>query len=883
MQNPYPRVYSEKPLIIAYSLNEENSDKELIGNKAKSLIKLSGWGFHVPDAHFLDKSFYDHFLENNDLPEPILECFHQLPPLLAVRSSSNLEDGDLKSYAGMFKTILNVPNQPDTLRNAILECYQSFSGYVNSTNADKNSIPDRVPYMGIIIQAMIPPKISGIVFTCPVVNPDENLFQIEFCAGFGDQLTGGYVSGDSILLNPADGKIVQQTGHLFIAQESINQLWKIVKRLAEKSQNGQDAEFVISDRDGQIYLVQSRPITAVQYTPDYVIQKENLKLQEIFEAGKKKYVLSPVLSGSNVTELFPVATPLSYSIFKTIFAGTETLTGAYNTGRAKLGYAPITFEEQKELFLTIGNQARTNLLIHALIYRLNGFPQNLYLEKQVSHYLNKIQNQPEKGNYAQFGVYLQNPTRAQCLEFFEEKGDEIYQIYSNFMTTLLTDIIPATIASAPKVLIGNQRFYFGEIQKDKSEDNKKKIFEFDENGTFIVREDVTLTQIAEKSQAYLEYLRTEIGVTYVIVARLAFLASDIVKDLLEKLYKNHKNVLFRNQKIKDVCELLNTCFNGLLAYGSEINKKKYPVLFRKKTKNYNPKTSLNSFREVSGHTGSFDISQKRLGELEDTVLNNLLLTQEGSKAQADNHRNRWVTNFFEKIEKITLTEEFQHFREWIEHAAYFMLYRELLKSELLKIFYLLRVISEKIGHEIKFGDLIYFLEWEELQKCLVNQDHYLFLALKRKAYFQACQSIDVGSVIMENNSENIKKKTQNKNNMDGEYKTATGTTICQGEAEGFCLIARDSIEFHEKLTAFRKEGIENIIGVFKSVEPAYFKICELNGFVTEFGGFLAHAATIAREYNIPYITDVKIDLFQDGDNIRFETAKNKLIYTPKKV
>ena len=103
----------------------------------------------------------------------------------------------------------------------------------------------------------------------------------------------------------------------------------------------QDVEFLISGADDTLYLVQSRPITAFSYSPDKVRVEEQQKLSDILNENRRIYHQDPVLSSTNIVELFPRAIPLGYSIFKYGFAGTLELKGGISIGRSRLGYAGL--------------------------------------------------------------------------------------------------------------------------------------------------------------------------------------------------------------------------------------------------------------------------------------------------------------------------------------------------------------------------------------------------------------------------------------------------------------------------------------------------------------------------------------------------------------
>ena len=110
------------------------------------------------------------------------------------------------------------------------------------------------------------------------------------------------------------------------------------------------------------------------------------------------------------------------------------------------------------------------------------------------------------------------------------------------------------------------------------------------------------------------------------------------------------------------------------------------------------------------------------------------------------------------------------------------------------------------------------------------------------------------------------------------YKSIRGQSVFYGYAEGVCLTAHSNDEYLRKLTSYRADKREPLIGVFKGVELSYFNLSALAGFTTENGGYLSHAATIAREFRIPYITGITVDQFQDGDYVILDTENEQVIY-----
>jgi phosphohistidine swiveling domain-containing protein len=185
-----------------------------------------------------------------------------------------------------------------------------------------------------------------------------------------------------------------------------------------------------------------------------------------------------------------------------------------------------------------------------------------------------------------------------------------------------------------------------------------------------------------------------------------------------------------------------------------------------------------------------------------------------------------------------------------------------------------------IARHFRMGDLIFYLEYDEVLK-LANHNREIMrlLALQRQAYFEACKLHKIKKVIIDLESSPFhKEEVKREESSDKRYKFITGKTIYYGNAEGVCLAAKTNEEYLKKLADFRNKNISSIIGVFKGVELSYFNLSALSGFTTENGGYLAHAATIAREFKIPYITNVNFDHFRDGDYVILDTENDQVIY-----
>jgi len=877
-----------KSILKIYGLNPIDKNKFEIGNKAQSLLKLDHLEFDIPNSIFLDYSIFHHYRQTNDIPVELIDNILNdcLGKRLAIRSSSNIEDSLTDSYAGLFETSLNVVNKEDGIKNAIIKCYHSVIAQNSIENDIRlNGICENNISMGVIIQKMIEPKFSGIVFTSSPINPDGKSCQIQYQVGSGKSLTGSRATGYSLTIDKESGNIVEKTGKLLLSDMFIKQLGKTSTKLEEFFNSPQDFEFVIS-KDAEIFLLQSRPITAFSYTPEYIIEKEKDKLETLFKNEKLLYGKVPILSHTNISELFPTAVPLGYSIFKAIFAGEKNKIGAINRGRKELGYATITKEEQEKLFVTIGDQARVNLLIDALTFRLDKIEKNFYIDHFINHYIKLINDDKEKANYPEFGTYIQYPTLEESVLIFKEKGGAIHTGYSQFTNEILHRKTLSIIKSIPETLKRNDNFYNNEIydhtELEKSYKYDRLIIR-DENGFLKVSKEVNLSKLIDKFYQYLEFLNTYLGVKYVIIARIAFLNSFIVKKMMQALFEKYHEKLFNchnGDNLREPSDKINKYFDILLTNEKCPDEFKCPSYIEALNNGDPDSINLNKFRQIYGHIGSMEISQPRLGELKDEILKDLLRKQNNSIEKEADCGADWLVVFKREFEKLKLnsSKEFENFHLWVRYAGIFLTLRQTFNFELLKIIYLIKILIKEISSQLNLGDLIYYLNHDELEYCQKEPSRYRLLTIQRKAYFNACRNIEVDKVIIEDKPSNMKIKRLAPEKVNGEFRRVVGTAIHHGEAEGICLVAKNPDEYFEKLIKYRKEGIKDIIGVFSGVEPAYFNLRELKGFITKHGGLLAHAATIARENNIPYISDVNIDLFQDGDFIIFDAHNSQVIY-----
>jgi phosphohistidine swiveling domain-containing protein len=814
-----------------------------IGNKSINQLRLWQLGYHIPQTVVLDFSVSDAFkregkVDLRDLYDQVIA--HELGSSVAVRCSSNLEDSDARSFAGVFDTYLDVPNQLDEIQGKIVQSYQKFC---IGSDIQREMLGYDVR-LSIMVQQMIRPQFSGFLFTLDPMNPPSDWLKIEHWQGSREN-SEGY----SITLNRETGKRVrsgQDSNRAPLPMTIQKKLHRAAVELERHFGTPQDVEFLVSGEEDRLCLVQSRPITAFSYSPDKVRVDEQQKLSAILDENRRLYHQDPVLSSTNVSELFTRAIPLGYSIFKFGFAGTPELEGGISIGRSRLGYARLDPNDGANLFYTVADQARTNLIVDALTFRLPGISKREYLDIFVKYYLEQIERAPAAANYPEDGLYLQRDDPASWLEIAGARGEQFHAEFTEFLHQVIHVHAPREHGNAGNFFQQNGRRYRSYLDRN--------------------LHTTSLENLRQEIDDILLYLRTTFCPQYVVYARLAFLCTHVAKMRLSELLKPQS--YFTSEQI--LHELLRR-----VTIPAELEEPQSPEFERLYKLGRIP---LVDFLYRFQHLGTLDITQPRLGEYSLDKLYAVFGSDNAYGFDSELTATNDTGHTGIDIEELGLNID-EEFRQLCTYSGQFMRLREKAKSELLKILWVLKRTFIEFARLHRFGDLIYYLELHEaLALGTEKREKLRMLALQRKAYLEACSQHRVKDVLLDLQSTPFEKKAFF-DDQGGEslYRFVRGKAIFHGHAEGVCLTASSQDEFIVKLAAYRAKNIKNIVGVFKGVELSYFNVSALAGFTTEHGGYLSHAATIAREFRLPYITDIGVDQFRDEDYVILDTENAQVI------
>lgn len=167
-----------------------------VGNKALNLRRLMDKDFRVPVTFVCDWSAYHLYLQKDaGMPATLRqELQRSVDPdkAYAIRSSANIEDSLDWSFAGQFKSVLNVQGV-DQIMQAIRSIWEAVLAPGVQAYLQRHSIPAREISMAVIVQEMVPAVAAGVALSRnPVTGADEVI--IEAVRGFGDALVQDGVS-----------------------------------------------------------------------------------------------------------------------------------------------------------------------------------------------------------------------------------------------------------------------------------------------------------------------------------------------------------------------------------------------------------------------------------------------------------------------------------------------------------------------------------------------------------------------------------------------------------------------------------------------------------------------------------------------------------------
>lgn len=300
-----------------------------VGGKGANLAELARGGWRVPPGYIVTTEAYGEFVASHDLQPRILELLagysgpdalaaldtlsarlrelfetNPMPYALAgailaayhasalaevaVRSSATAEDLPGLAFAGQQETYLNVLGER-ALLDAVKKCWGSLWTARAIAYRNRNNISSENVALAVVVQKMVPSEASGVLFTANPVSGrrDETIIDASF--GLGEAIVSGQVEPDHYVVRAPDWRITERdlgakalaivpaagggTSQVTrdaaqlpaLTDEQMVELARMGAEVAAHFASPQDIEWALAG--GELYLLQSRPITSLYPVP----------------------------------------------------------------------------------------------------------------------------------------------------------------------------------------------------------------------------------------------------------------------------------------------------------------------------------------------------------------------------------------------------------------------------------------------------------------------------------------------------------------------------------------------------------------------------------------------------------------------------------------
>ena len=207
--------------------------------------------------------------------------------LISVRSSASDEDGQKFSFAGQLSSYLYVDNLADVERFVKL-CWASGYSERGLVYRKENGIPLKGVRVSVVLQRMIDPSKSGVLFTCEPVEGHLKEYLVSAVYGVGEGLVSGALEADSYWLDAQTGAVVRkeipekdaafrraesgECASVALAPELKNsevldpsellKLHDLGANILKAYNWPQDVEWAICE--GKVWVLQTRPVTTLK-------------------------------------------------------------------------------------------------------------------------------------------------------------------------------------------------------------------------------------------------------------------------------------------------------------------------------------------------------------------------------------------------------------------------------------------------------------------------------------------------------------------------------------------------------------------------------------------------------------------------------------------
>lgn len=740
----------------------------------------------------------------------------------AVRSSATAEDLPYASFAGQQDTYLNIIGKEAILQH-ISKCWASLFTERAVLYRMQNGFDHRQVYSSVIIQRMVFPQASGILFTADPITSNRKLLSIDAGFGLGEALVSGLVSADCYKVQ--NGQIIdkriaakklaiygrkqggtetkqidpdQQTSQT-LTDGQILQLERIGRQIETHFGQPQDIEWCLAD--DTFYIVQSRPITTLYPIPEANDQENHVYLS----VGHQQMMTDPIK-------------PLGLSFYLLITPAPMRKAG----GRLFVDVAPrLTTRVGRETLL---NSLGSDPLIKGALMTV--------IERDFIKLLPNDQTAPipDRRNTDILAQFENDPTIVSDL--IKRSQTSIEELKQNIQAKSgldLFDFILEDIQQLKKILFDPQ---------------STAVFMAAINATSWINENMN-EWLGEKNAADTLSLSVPNNITSEMGLALMDVA-DVIRPYPEVIdYLEHTkedNFLDELVKFDGGRETRDAIYDFLSKYGMrctgeiDITRTRWsekpmtlvPVIL-KNIKNFEPNAGNRKFEQ----------GRRVALEKEQELIERLKLLPDGEQKAKETKR------------MIGLIRNFIGYREYPKYgivSRYFVYKQALLKEAE-------QLVQAGVIHE---KEDIYYLTFEELHEAARTKKIDDQIISIRKDEYKLYEKLTPPRVI-----------TSDGEIITGEYKrenlpanAIVGLPVSSGVIEGRARV----------ILNMENANLEDgDILVTSFTDPGWTPLfVSIKGLVTEVGGLMTHGAVIAREYGLPAVVGVEnaTGLIKDGQQIR---------------
>ena len=167
---------------------------------------------------------------------------------VVVRSSSTVEDGNTSSMAGMFTSVLDVAD------------WSSFRQAVDTVLHSAKVVTAVPAPIAVLVQPQLMPTVGGVMFGVDPVSGRTDHVVVSASEAGPAAVVGGTVDGSRYVLSRR--RMVEGPERGPLTPDQLRQLRALAHRAERVFGGPQDVEWAFGP-DGRLWLLQSRPVTAV--------------------------------------------------------------------------------------------------------------------------------------------------------------------------------------------------------------------------------------------------------------------------------------------------------------------------------------------------------------------------------------------------------------------------------------------------------------------------------------------------------------------------------------------------------------------------------------------------------------------------------------------